>query len=595
MVVILMLNLVLRSSRSISSSVLRSRGFFVFTVGLALASSGMQTSRGEGPAPNLVMILCDDLGYGDVGINGAPDIETPNVDALARSGLTLSRMRSNCTVCSPTRAAILTGLYPDRAGVPGVIRTTPSNSWGYLRTDVPTIADRLGDVGYHTAIVGKWHLGLASPNRPTDRGFDHFHGFLGDMMDDYYHHRRQGQHYMRLGIETVNPEGHATEIFTRWAVDYLKSRAENSETPFYLYLAYNAPHFPIHPPPDWLEATKKKHPNAPEKRQANIAFVEHLDHEIGKVLRALDELGLAENTTVVLTSDNGGSLPHAQRNLPFRDGKQSHYDGGLRVPCFVRIPGVTQPGSVNDTAAMTFDLSGTFLDLAGRGSLAGFGLRQPVASDSRRRNASKAGSLLCASRGECSLCGAGLPCVDSRRMETDAQRSVFAVGIVQLERGSDGADRFGGQAAQTRCSHETRDGGADPSGGARSMAGAGSEVRIPLNDRLSSFFEIFSFIACAHRPSFLTRVHAPWNKHAPPPFSRHRCHLNRFRLEVDRPPWTCRKPTCRTGNCLTRGSEIGTRQPSLCLSTATAQSFSVCASDGVDIAAMRKTLFKTRS
>ncbi|MEM9368712.1 MAG: sulfatase-like hydrolase/transferase [Planctomycetota bacterium] len=332
---------------------------------LALTLARMESSHGQQPSRNLIMILCDDLGFGDVGINGAPDIETPNMDSLAQSGLTLSRMRSNCTVCSPTRAAILTGLYADRAGVPGVIRTTPSNSWGYLRTDVPTIANRLGDVGYHTAIVGKWHLGLAAPNRPTDRGFHHFHGFLGDMMDDYYDHRRQGEHYMRLGTQKVHPKGHATEIFTRWAMDYLNDRSQKPETPFYLYLAYNAPHFPIQPPPEWLSATTKKHPNAPEKRQANIAFVEHLDHEIGKVLTTLDELGLTENTAIVLTSDNGGSLPHAQRNLPFRDGKQSHYDGGLRVPCYVRIPGITKPGTVNDIAAMTFDLSGTFLDLAG--------------------------------------------------------------------------------------------------------------------------------------------------------------------------------------------------------------------------------------
>jgi arylsulfatase A-like enzyme len=315
--------------------------------------------------PNLVLILADDLGYGDVSYQGAPDIKTPNLDRLASDGITFSRMRANCTVCSPTRAAILTGRYADRVGVPGVIRTRPQDSWGYLSGDVPTLADRLGQVGYHTAIVGKWHLGTKSPNTPNERGFDFFHGFLGDMMDDYYTHLRGGINLMRKDMREIDPQGHATELFTEWSIDYLTERSKEPGQPFFLYVPYNAPHFPIQPPQDWLDRTTKRFPSMDARRIANVAFVEHLDHNIGKLLSQIDSLGLRNNTVVAFTSDNGGSIPHGQRNLPWRDGKQSHYDGGLRVPFLIRPTNKNLAGSECDYAGLTFDLHPTFLELAG--------------------------------------------------------------------------------------------------------------------------------------------------------------------------------------------------------------------------------------
>nr|WP_236649337.1 sulfatase-like hydrolase/transferase [Rhodopirellula sp. SM50] len=315
--------------------------------------------------PNLVLILADDLGYGDVSYQGAPDVKTPNLDRLAAEGIAFTGMRANCTVCSPTRAAIMTGRYADRVGVPGVIRTVPANSWGHLAPGVPTIADRLGDVGYHSAIIGKWHLGLDSPNTPNERGFDLFHGFLGDMMDDYYDHRRGGINFMRRNAEEIDPEGHATELFTRWAMDYLTRRSESPEQPFFLYLPYNAPHFPIQPPQEWLDRTKSRYPDMDDKRARNVAFVEHLDYNLGRFLTHLDSLGFRDDTLVAFTSDNGGSLPHGQRNLPWRDGKQSHYDGGLKVPFIIRPLDKRLAGTKSDYAGLTFDLTATFLDLAG--------------------------------------------------------------------------------------------------------------------------------------------------------------------------------------------------------------------------------------
>ncbi|MEL6106289.1 MAG: sulfatase-like hydrolase/transferase [Planctomycetota bacterium] len=314
--------------------------------------------------PHFILILADDLGYGDVGYQGAPDVETPNLDRFASEGITFTQMRANCTVCSPTRAAILTGRYADRVGVPGVIRTRPQDSWGYLAENVPTLADRLGDAGYHTAIVGKWHLGLAQPNTPNERGFEHFHGFLGDMMDDYYTHRRGGKNFMRKNAETIDPPGHATDLFTDWAIEYLNDRKE-SDQPFFLYLAYNAPHFPIQPPDEWYQRTKKKFPDMPEKRAKNVALIEHLDGSLGKLFSAIDQMGLRDSTMVAFTSDNGGSLPHAQRNLPWRDGKQSHYDGGLKVPFLIRSPNSKLAGTKSDYAGMIFDLAATFLQRSG--------------------------------------------------------------------------------------------------------------------------------------------------------------------------------------------------------------------------------------
>ena len=317
------------------------------------------------PRPNILLIFTDDHGYGDVSTYHESDVRTPNIDRIAAEGMLFTGMRANCTVCSPSRAALLTGRYADRVGVPGVIRTHRENSWGYLNPSIPTIADELKKSGYHTAIVGKWHLGLESPNTPNERGFDFFHGFLGDMMDSYVDHLRHGNNYMRRNGETIEPQGHATDLFSDWAADFLQERAKEPDKPFFLYLAYNAPHFPIEPPEAWLEKVHQRAPQLEEKRAKNVAFVEHLDHGIGRVLATLQETGLARNTIVVFTADNGGSLPHGQNNDPWRDGKQSHFDGGLRVPFMVRWPGQVRAGSRCDYAGLNFDLFPTFLEIAG--------------------------------------------------------------------------------------------------------------------------------------------------------------------------------------------------------------------------------------
>jgi arylsulfatase A-like enzyme len=337
----------------------------LFTVSAIIGVLCGQSAAADIKHPNLIVILADDLGYGDVSTYHESDVDTPNIDRLAAEGMLFTAMRANCTVCSPSRAALLTGRYADRVGVPGVIRTRLEDSWGFLDPSVPTLADELKKAGYHTAIVGKWHLGLESPNTPNERGFDFFHGFLGDMMDSYTTHLRHGNNYLRRDGETIEAEGHATNLFTAWAGEYLRERAKHPDQPFFLYLAYNAPHFPIEPPAEWLAKVKQRAPQLADKRAKNVALVEHLDDGIGRVLGVLREAGLDQDTLVAFTADNGGSLPHAQNNDPWRDGKQSHYDGGLRVPFMVRWPGHIQPGSRSDYAGLNFDLFPTFLELAG--------------------------------------------------------------------------------------------------------------------------------------------------------------------------------------------------------------------------------------
>jgi arylsulfatase A-like enzyme len=342
---------------------------FLKTIALGAAAMSLPsdlTARGQSVSnkPNVVVILADDLGYGDLSAYGATDLKSPNIDKLIAAGMRFDRFYANCPVCSPTRAALLTGRFPDLVGVPGVIRTHITDNWGYLFPQAILLPQLLKRAGYHTAIVGKWHLGLASPNTPNERGFDHFHGFLGDMMDDYYTHRRHGFNYMRLNDKEIEPEGHATDLFTQWAIDYLRERAGEKQ-PFFLYLAYNAPHAPIQPPQEWLDHVRQREKGISDKRAAIVALIEHLDAGIGKVIDVLEETGLRDNTLIVFTSDNGGQISLGSSNGSLHAGKGDMYEGGIRVPMGAAWPGRIKPGSRSDRAALTMDLFPTICEAAG--------------------------------------------------------------------------------------------------------------------------------------------------------------------------------------------------------------------------------------
>ena len=342
-------------------SVYFQRAFFFAT----MLSTAFQTAVAQSsPAPpNMLIILADDLGYADLQCCGSTDMQTPHLDELFRAGMKFTNAYANCPVCSPTRAALLSGRYQDVVGVPGVIRTHPENSWGYLDPQVELLPSVARKSGYRTAIVGKWHLGLDSPNTPTERGFDVFRGFLGDMMDDYYHHRRHDVNYMRIGETVIDPEGHATDLFSDWAVEFLNEHAD-ARNPFLLYLAYNAPHTPIQPPDTWLQKVQQREPGIAPARAKLVALIEHMDDGIGKVIAALKRNQQWDNTIIVFTSDNGGQLDAGANNGLLRDGKQSVYEGGLKVPMCVVWPNHVQPETETSFAAMSMDILPTLFQAA---------------------------------------------------------------------------------------------------------------------------------------------------------------------------------------------------------------------------------------
>ena len=315
-------------------------------------------------SPNILLILADDHGYGDLSVHNGPSIETPNLDRIAAGGMRFTRFYANSSVCSPSRASLMTGRFPDRVGVPGVIRTHAQNNWGYFRQDAITLPSMLKQKDYHTALIGKWHLGLETENHPCRRGFDHFHGFLGDMMDDYYTHLRHDNNYMRRDFDTIVPKGHATELFTEWSVEFLQAQARTS-SPFFLYLAYNAPHTPIQPPDAWVARVREREPDISPQRAKYIALVEHMDAGIGRVLDTLEETGQLSNTLVIYTSDNGGDMKVGAHNGQLRGQKGDMYEGGIRVPACAMWPGHIPEGHVTEQEAMLMDVFPTACEVAG--------------------------------------------------------------------------------------------------------------------------------------------------------------------------------------------------------------------------------------
>ncbi len=332
------------------------------------------------PPPNILIIVADDLGWADVGYHGRADIKTPHLDALAQAGLKFSQAYANSSICSPTRASLFTGRTNTTTGMHGVFRgDQPLNTWGYWNPSVPSLVQDFQDHGYATAAIGKWHLGTSPPNLPQARGFDHFKGLLSGVIDDNYHHLTRGQNMMRENDQPISPTGHITDLLTGWSIDFLRGHAESNGTssshPFFLYLSYTAPHTPIQPPPDWLARVEAREPGLDSMRAGYVALVEHMDAGIGQVVAALEELDLAANTIVLFTSDNGGMVSYGARNGPYRDGKGSMYEGGLRVPAFMVWPGHIEPNSSTAEVVTTMDYLPTMMDL--------IGIETPAAIDGR--------------------------------------------------------------------------------------------------------------------------------------------------------------------------------------------------------------------
>ncbi len=316
--------------------------------------------------PNILLILTDDQGFPDVGINGHPVLKTPNMDRIANEGVRFTQFQA-CAECAPTRAGIMTGRNPFRVGV-----TCTFLGKYYLKEEQRTMADLLGDAGYQTAIIGKWHLGEHYPSRPQDKGFEYsfFHqgGALGPFQNVPW-----GQSYFNAGFvcngKPVQTKGFATDVEIDEALSWLQQR--DTTRPFFLYLSTSAPHSPYTPPKKDMQRFLDMGWNA--HVAGFYGLIENLDRNLGRLFQFMDETGLSTNTLVVFMGDNGTSISHMPHkddpqplwNAGLKGGKSWGDEGGTRVPCFVRWPGRIQPGRVSDELAAYYDFLPTFLDVAG--------------------------------------------------------------------------------------------------------------------------------------------------------------------------------------------------------------------------------------
>ncbi|MCC6408328.1 MAG: sulfatase [Planctomycetes bacterium] len=314
---------------------------------------------GEGERkPNVVLIVADDLGYADLGVQGARDVRTPNLDRLAAEGVRFTAGYVTAPLCAPSRAALLTGRYGQRFGLetnPGSERDAAAG-FGVPR-DEPMLAERLKAAGYATAIVGKWHVGYEAELRPQRRGFDSFFGFLSG--SSRYVARNLRNPILR-GDEPTKVEGYLTDAFTREAVEFIGAHAEQ---PFFLYVPFNAVHVPLEAP----EPDRERFAGiSDEKRRTFAVMLSKLDSGVGAILAALDEKKLSEDTLVIFLSDNGGATAeNTSRNAPLRGEKPELYEGGVRVPFLVRWTGKLKAGTVEARPVSSLDVVPTVLAAAG--------------------------------------------------------------------------------------------------------------------------------------------------------------------------------------------------------------------------------------
>lgn len=342
---------------------------------VALAAAGCAPNTVE--TPNVVVILADDLGYSDVAAYGSQRNRTPHLDRMAAEGLRFTDFHSNGPMCSPTRAALLTGMYPQRFG--SDFESALSGIADYdigLPLEAVTIAEALREEGYATGMYGKWHLGYHPPFMPSNQGFDDFRGLASGDGDHHSHIDRSGRKDWWHNAEIRMEEGYGVDLITDHSVDFIRRHAG---TPFLLYVAHLAIHFPWQGPDDrgyrveggnYHNLTKLGELESLDVSSQVNKMVEAVDGSVGRILDALKQEGLDGRTLVFFTSDNGGYLTYEggyhniSENGPLRGQKTDPYEGGHRVPAIARWPGTIDPGTT-DALAATFDLFPTILELAG--------------------------------------------------------------------------------------------------------------------------------------------------------------------------------------------------------------------------------------
>ncbi|MBN2294362.1 MAG: sulfatase-like hydrolase/transferase [Pirellulales bacterium] len=326
------------------------------TAGLTL---GSMTAKAD-EKPNIIIILADDLGYGDVGCFGNKHFNTPNIDALAGDGIRFTDFHSNGAVCSPTRAALLTGRYQQRTGITGVVSAKRHRHTG-LDLEETTFAEVLKTAGYTTALYGKWHVGYQPDYNPVRQGFDEFVGYVSGNVDYHAHLDQTGKEDW-WKQDRLNPQkGYTTDLITDHGVEFIR---RNKDRPFLLYLAHEAPHYPYqgrNDPPRYIRGKgRTKDPVTPE---AYKEMIEVMDEGIGRIRKAVDDAGLSANTLIFFFSDNGPAGPGSAAQL--RGKKGSIWEGGHRVPAVACWPGTIKAGRISHATAMGADLLPTMAAMAG--------------------------------------------------------------------------------------------------------------------------------------------------------------------------------------------------------------------------------------
>ena len=337
--------------------------YFIKTISLALFATLMLSSaKNKSEQPNFIFIYADDLGYGDLGCYGNPTIKTPNLDLMASKGVKFTQFYVASPVCTPSRAALMTGCYPKRVGLhKGVL--FPASTTGLNPKEI-TIADMLKKKGYHTACVGKWHLGHQAEFLPVSNGFDHFFGmpFSNDMSKkEQLKYGRKNYKYqlpVMSGKDTLELDPDQTQICKRLTKDAVSFIKKNKKNPFFLYMAHPMPHIPVYASEDFQgKSVRGEYGDA----------VEEMDWSVGQIINTLKKLKLDKNTIVVFSSDNGPWLPfktHGGSAGPLRNGKGTTWEGGMREPCIMWWPGKIPEGKVCTKVTSTMDILPTFATFA---------------------------------------------------------------------------------------------------------------------------------------------------------------------------------------------------------------------------------------
>jgi len=342
---------------------------------LGSLAAGLPMARAQGAArkPNVVILLADDMGYGDLASYGCPDIRSPHIDSLGRAGVRFTQFYDNGPECSPTRCSLMTGRYQQRAG--GLECAIGLNDVGRyddaiwlqergelgLPVSETSMPQSFKAAGYDTGCFGKWHLGHPEKFWPNRHGFDEYFGFLGGGVDYFTHKEpeKDGRANFYHNTTKIDVPGYTTDLFAEQAIQWLKQRNGH---PFFLYMPFNAPHVPIQDPNGFDPKTGTA-PWRQGDRPTYVKMVERLDQRVGDVLAQLDSMGASENTLVFFLSDNGGD-PNG-RNDPLRGRKSSLWEGGIRVPCMARWPGVLPAGKTLNQVSLTMDLLPTCLAAIG--------------------------------------------------------------------------------------------------------------------------------------------------------------------------------------------------------------------------------------